>query len=191
MMPEPTDRLDDRIRAALRSLDDDARRQVRPPGADLVPAAGRWRRVTRYAAAGVALAVVLAVGSAAGRRIVDSGQSNVAGGGCVPTEGAVFLPLDATPEQRQRVGDSLTATSAVWSVRYQTREEAWERFQQQFRDAPDLVAVTKPEALQESWQFEVCTTDYPAVKAKFKAQPGLELWCACERNTTPNPKPTD
>jgi cell division protein FtsX len=141
-----------------------------------VPAAGRRRRVTRYAAAGVALVVVLAVGAAAGRRMVDSGQSNVAGADCALTMGAVFLPANVTDEQRARVGNLLTQTPAVRSARFQSREEAWESFQRQFRDAPDLVGATKPEFLPESWRFEVCKTDYPAVKAKLEAEPGFDVW---------------
>ncbi|GAB3873713.1 permease-like cell division protein FtsX [Dactylosporangium cerinum] len=43
----------------------------------------------------------------------------------------------------------------VYCLVFETREEAWERFKQQFSDAPDLVAATKVDQLPESFRFRV------------------------------------
>jgi cell division protein FtsX len=173
-MPEPDDRLDDRLRTELRSLDDAARQRVRPPGADAVPPAARRRRGTLLAAA-AAVALVVAGGTTAGWRFARPVPAGAPP--CAPAQGAAFLPADgADADPQARVGAILHDSPAVESAYFETREEAWERFKRQFSDAPDLVAATKPESLPESWRFVVrCSVDYSSVEAQLDAVPGVDV----------------
>jgi len=173
-MPEPDDRLDDRLRTALRSLDDTARRRIRPPGADTVPPAARRRRGTLLAA-GAAVALVIAGGATAGWRFARPVPAGAPP--CATAEGAVFLPVDGPDaDLRARVGTILNDSPAVQSAYFETRDEAWERFKRQFTDAPDLVAATKPSSLPESWRFVVrCAVDYSSVEAQLNAVPGVQV----------------
>lgn len=145
-------------------------------------------------ATGTALALVLAGGLTTGWWLVrDTTPSDradrVAAPGCVPAEGSVFLPIDTTHELRTQVGAILARSPEVDSSVYESREQAWQRFKEQFRDAPDLVDATKLENLPESWKFKLrCATDYPAVKERLHTLHGVDVVCSCDPGV-PN-KPT-
>jgi hypothetical protein len=182
-------RLDDRLRAALGGLGDAAEQQVRLPGAGAAQTAGRRRRRAGFAA-GTGLALVLAGGGVtAGWSLArDGGPSGrgeqVAAPGCPPADVSAFLPLPragSTDELREQVGAILHSSPEVASFAYESQQEAYRRFKEQFSDAPDLVAATKPESLPASWRFRLrCATDYPAVRARLETLPGVDLVCTCE-----------
>ena len=181
-MSEPDDRLDDRLRAALGDLGEAAQQQVRPAGAAAVPAAGRRHRRTVLAGR-TALALVLTGGLVTGGWLVrDAAPVNgTAAPGCVPAEGSAILPLDATEALRTQVGAVLKRSPGVASTDYESRAEAYENFTELYRDSPDLVATTKPESLPEAWKFTLrCAADYPAVKKRLDALPGVDVVCSCD-----------
>jgi hypothetical protein len=188
-MSEPDDRLDDRLRAALVDLGEAAQQLVRPAGADAVPAAGRRRR-RAVLAAGSALALVLAGGPATGWWLVrDAAPADrAAAPGCAPATGSAFLPADTTEDLRARVGAVLKRSAEVTSAVYESREDAYRRFTDLYRDVPDLVADTKPESLPESWRFQLrCAADYPAVRNRLDALPGVDVVCSCDPPATDRP----
>jgi cell division transport system permease protein len=87
---------------------------------------------------------------------------------------SIFLKADVTPEQRDGLQNDLKADPLVESVKYESKDEAWKRFQTQFRDAPDLVAATKPDSLPES--FRVKLHDPKKVQAladQFRSRDGI------------------
>ncbi|WP_432841015.1 permease-like cell division protein FtsX [Dactylosporangium sp. CA-092794] len=179
-MPEPDDRLDDRLRAALHDLGATAERAIRSPGAAAVPAAARRHRRSALAAA-TALALILAGSLTAGWWFTRDGappdRDRVAAPPCAPINGSVFLESPApTDDQRAQVVAALRQTPEVTSFRHVTQEEAWEQFKQQFADAPDLVAATSRYSLPESWRFTLrCSADIPALKGRLATVPGATV----------------
>jgi len=185
MMPEPDDRLDERLRAALGDLDDAARRQLRPTDVRTVSAAGRRRRT------------VLAAGTTAFVLLVASGLFSVwfvgpwraersAAPGCRPTTATAFLRGDVTAEQRERIGAVLRASPEVSAVHFESRADAYENFKQLYADAPELVDSVRPDTLPESWRFTLaCTGDIGAMRQRL-ALPGVDdVVCACDPRRSP------
>src|SRR4051794_32858631 len=72
-----------------------------------------------------------------------------------PAVATVFLNQDATVAQRDGVEQRLRVMPGVTGVTFETREEAYERFKEQFKDRPDLVASTRPESLPESFHATI------------------------------------
>jgi cell division protein FtsX len=181
-MYEFDDRIDDRLRAALDGLRQTMEQQIRPAGVGLVPVAARRRRRTMHAAA-TALALVFTSGLATGWWLVrdTTPPDRAAAPGCVPAQGAAFLPSGATDELRAWVGAILRQSPGVDSAVYESREEAYRQFTELYGAAPDRSAPAGPDNLPESWRFTLrCGADYPAVKERLGAVPGVEVTCSCD-----------
>ena len=81
---------------------------------------------------------------------------------------SVFLADDVTDEQRQAIQSELEASPEVAGFIYETREEAYERFRQQFSQQPELVENTPPDALPESFRVELVNPErYEVIAAEF------------------------
>jgi cell division transport system permease protein len=70
-------------------------------------------------------------------------------------EVSIFLKVDVTDDQRNNLDSALKASPLVKTVEHETKDQAWERFKTQFKDAPDLVSATKPESLPESFRIKL------------------------------------
>src|ERR1041384_6605459 len=89
-------------------------------------------------------------------------------------EVSIFLKSDITADQRSGLQNDLQNDPLVQSVIYESKEQAYQRFTTQFRDAPDLVAATKPDSLPES--FRVKLKDPKKVQAlsdEFRSRDGI------------------
>jgi cell division transport system permease protein len=89
-------------------------------------------------------------------------------------EVSIFLKADITQDQRSSLQTDLEHDALVQSVIYESKEQAYQRFTTQFRDAPDLVAATKPDSLPES--FRVKLKDPKKVQAlsdEFRSRDGI------------------
>lgn len=89
-------------------------------------------------------------------------------------EVSIFLKSDVTEEQRSALKSGLEGSPLVKEVTYESQDQAWERFQTQFRDAPDLVKATKKESLPESYRVKLKDpTKVKDLTAEFGTQPGV------------------
>jgi len=83
---------------------------------------------------------------------------------------SIFLADDVTDEQRTAIETQLKDSPEVKSYLYESKEEAFERFQQQFSQQPELVENTPPDALPESFRVELVNPErYEVIKAEFPA----------------------
>ncbi|TFV68172.1 UNVERIFIED_ORG: ABC transporter permease [Bacillus sp. AZ43] len=83
---------------------------------------------------------------------------------------SIFLTDDVTDEQRSAIESRLESSPEVKTFIYETKEEAYERFQQQFSQQPDLVENTPPDALPESFRVELVNPErYEVIAAEFPA----------------------
>ncbi|GAA4257985.1 permease-like cell division protein FtsX [Dactylosporangium darangshiense] len=70
-------------------------------------------------------------------------------------EVSVFLKPDIKDDQRSNLEESIKSNALVQSYQHETKDQAWSRFQEQFKDAPDLVSSVKPDSLPESYRIKL------------------------------------
>jgi cell division transport system permease protein len=81
---------------------------------------------------------------------------------------SIFLTDDVTEEQRAEIESRLSASPEVKAYLYESKEEAYERFQKQFSQQPELVENTPPDALPESFRVEMDNPErYSVIAAEF------------------------
>ena len=86
---------------------------------------------------------------------------------------SIFLADDVTDEQRAAIEQKLDDSKEVASYIYESKEEAYERFQQQFSQQPELVENTPADALPESFRVELVNPErYPIVAEQFPDKQG-------------------
>lgn len=89
---------------------------------------------------------------------------------------SIYLKDDVTDTQRANLDSALDDDkSLIKDHFYESKDEAYERFKEQFRDAPDLVNSVKPDALPES--FRVTLNDpeqFAQVDGKYKTTEGVD-----------------
>ena len=133
---------------------------------------GLWRNVTMTIAMIITMAVSLTMLGASLMLYMQVNEMRDFYYGKI--EVSIFLKADVTDDQRNGLKSDLEKDSLVQQVIYESKEQAWDRFKTQFRDAPDLVAATKPESLPES--FRVKLHDPKNVKAltdEFQSRDGV------------------
>jgi cell division transport system permease protein len=90
-------------------------------------------------------------------------------------EVSIFL-LDSISEgQRQSLQRDLLENPVVEDVLYESKEEAYEHFQEIFADDPDVLATVTPEVLPAS--FRVKLTDpqqFAVIQSQFAGYPGVD-----------------
>jgi cell division transport system permease protein len=68
---------------------------------------------------------------------------------------SVFLTNDVTQPQRDAIAAELNQLPQVKHVYYESKQQAYERFKQQFKDVPQLVKSTQADALPESYRVQL------------------------------------
>jgi cell division transport system permease protein len=135
---------------------------------------GLWRNVTMTVAMIITMAVSLTM---LGASLVLYQQINSMKGYYFDkVQVSIFLKDDITDAQRTALGDELAADPLVKQpVIHETKEQAWKKFQQMFKDAPDLVAATKPDALPESYRVQLKDPkQYNQVSLEYIGKDGIE-----------------
>ncbi len=82
---------------------------------------------------------------------------------------------DVTQEQRDQLGRDLNSTPQVKEVFYESKADAYKRFQEQFKDSPDLVDNVSPDALPESFRVKLKDPEkFQIVASAFQDRPGVD-----------------
>ncbi len=90
-------------------------------------------------------------------------------------EVSVFLTDTVTDAQRQDLLTTLTGLPLVKEVKYESKDEAYKRFKEQFKDQPDLVNNVSPGALPESYRVRLKDpTKYEVVASSVRGLPGVD-----------------
>jgi hypothetical protein len=96
-----------------------------------------------------------------------------------------------TEEQRQALLSELEAMPAVQEVFYESQEDAYQRFREQFADSPDLVenvtAEALPRASGSSWSTRSSSTSSPAPSRAGRA---WSRWRTRRRCWSPSSTPS-
>ena len=81
---------------------------------------------------------------------------------------SIFLADDVTDEQRAAIETELKDSAEVKSYIYESKDEAYQRFQEQFSQQPELVQNTPADALPESFRVELVNPErYPVIAEEF------------------------
>lgn len=159
-----------------------------PPGdlAQEAMAIGRRRRHRRHlltggvAGAVTVLATVVAVNMASTPPATPVAMSLMARPLCgepaePAIEVAIFLKPDITDQQRASLAESLRSDPHVLRVRYESKEAAYAKFKEMYRDAPDLVGAVKLRDMPDSFRVTMAaSSDRLALQEESERQPGVE-----------------
>jgi cell division transport system permease protein len=81
---------------------------------------------------------------------------------------SIFLADDVTKEQRAAIEKKLDDSNEVARYVYESKDEAYARFKQQFSQQPELVENTPEDALPESFRVELKNPErYPVIAEQF------------------------
>ena len=134
---------------------------------------GLWRNVTMTIAMIITMAVSLTL---LGASLVLYQQINTMKDVYfAQVQVSIFLTNEITPEQRDAIDGALKQDPLVKQpVIHETKEQAYEKFKQDFKDAPDLVAATKPDALPESFRVKLKNPNqYQQIFDKYHTMEGI------------------
>jgi cell division transport system permease protein len=134
---------------------------------------GLWRNVTMTTAMIITLAVSLTMLGAATLTYLqvndmkDFYYSKI--------QVTIFLKNDVTEAQRANLDTTLDGDPLIKDHFYESKQEAYERFKEQFRDAQDLVNSVKPEALPESFRVTLNNPEqFSEIDQKYKGSEGID-----------------
>jgi cell division transport system permease protein len=88
---------------------------------------------------------------------------------------SVFLSKDVTEQQRDSIRTELQQLPQVQQVFYESKQQAYDHFKDQFKDVPALVRNTNPEALPESFRVKLKDPQkYLVVASAVQNMPGVD-----------------
>jgi cell division transport system permease protein len=70
-------------------------------------------------------------------------------------EVSVFLARNVSQDQRQAIENQLKSQPVVERVYYESQQQAYDRFKDQFKDSPDMVRNVTPSVLPESFRVKL------------------------------------
>ncbi|MER7889211.1 permease-like cell division protein FtsX [Micromonospora sp. NPDC048909] len=134
---------------------------------------GLWRNVTMTIAMIITMTVSLFMLGASGLLYQKVGDmkdlyyENV--------EVSIFLTQEVTEQQRTDLDGRLKSDPLVKEVDYVNKDQAYERFQQMYSDAPDLVNAVKPDQLPESFRLTLVNPEqYKNIYDQYKDTEGVD-----------------
>ena len=89
-------------------------------------------------------------------------------------EVSIFLREDVTQAQREQLQTELEAMPDVERVYFESKDDAYKRFKEQFKDSPEVIASTPPEILPEAFRVKLKDPDkFAVVASAFADRPGV------------------
>jgi cell division transport system permease protein len=151
----------------------------------------RWRYIIGEALIGLrrnllmTFAVILSVTvslTLLGASLLLSEQVNLATDDWIDkVEVSVFLcnerscGVDITDDQAEQLLADLQAQPLVEEVFFESQEDAYDRFQEMFRDDPDVAGVVEQDSLPASYRVSLTDpTQFEVIAQQFEAYPGVE-----------------
>jgi cell division protein FtsX len=180
----------------LERLADEATRHAAPPELDTVVRRGRRRRRRQLAGTALMVAAVVAAGLVLPARLARAPRTgepapatDVTGAGMLggywfgKADASVFLSQGVDEARRQAIRRRIEALEVVDTVFYESSRAAYDRFREEYRSRPELLATVDPSVLPESFRVrldapehfkrllrELCGAPRPATVAEGRAQ---------------------
>ena len=90
-------------------------------------------------------------------------------------EVSIFLRSDVTDAQRSAIDAAISGNPLVADKTYETRKEAFDRFQQLWADSPDFVKSVGPDSLPESFRVKLKDPEkYKTFADQMNGLPGIQ-----------------
>lgn len=90
-------------------------------------------------------------------------------------EVSIFFKTDATDEQIDAIRKDVADDPLVKESEYENQNEAYKRFREQFKDAPELVQATTAESLQASVRVKLNDPEqYQQIRDKYQGKDGVD-----------------
>jgi cell division transport system permease protein len=90
-------------------------------------------------------------------------------------EVSIFLSAEVTDAQRTSLDAALQSNPLVQEKTYESKEDAFKKFQTLWEDSPDLVKAVQPGQLPESFRVKLKDPEaYKDFAAQIKDQPGIQ-----------------
>jgi cell division transport system permease protein len=90
-------------------------------------------------------------------------------------EVSVFLREDVSNEERDALEQEIQQIPEVQRYYYETKEQAYERFQEQFRDSPSLTENVDASAMPESFRIKLTdASKFPVIRARLAGDPAID-----------------
>jgi len=135
---------------------------------------GLWRNVTMTIAMIITMAVSLTMlgASLVMYKQIESMKSYYFS----KIEVSIFLKNDVTPEQQQALANQLRSDPLIKQpVFFETKDQAYQKFKTQFKDAPDLVKATKPDSLPASFKVKLKDPkQFDQIAAQYRGRDGVD-----------------
>ena len=88
---------------------------------------------------------------------------------------AVFLTKDISDDQRMALQSKIENDPLVKAFTYESKAEAYEKFKEENKDSPDLIAVTPADALPESFRIQLKDPkQYDIAKSDYEQEAGVD-----------------
>jgi cell division transport system permease protein len=98
--------------------------------------------------------------------LVDQFEANV--------EVSVYLLDNISPDQQQNLQTMLQGMPEVQNVRFESKQEAYQRFLRLFHNQPDLVNNVSPNALPASFRVKLKDPEkFQLIQTRLQGQPGI------------------
>jgi cell division transport system permease protein len=134
---------------------------------------GLWRNVTMTVAMIITMAVSLTMLGASALTYTQVNDMKEFYYGRI--EVSIFLKPNVTAQQKDGLEAALTSDPLVREVDFETKQEAYERFKELFRDAPELVDAVSPDKLPESFRVKLKNPEqYDLVYDKYTGSQGID-----------------
>ena len=134
---------------------------------------GLWRNVTMTVAMIITMAVSLTMLGASGLMYLQVNSMKTYYYDKV--EVAIFLTNDVKEAERTDLDTALKADPLVQNVQYESKDKAYEKFKEMYKNSPDLIDNIKPGQLPESFRVKLKDPEqYQQVFDKYKTTPGIE-----------------
>ncbi len=134
---------------------------------------GLWRNVTMTIAMIITMSVSLTMLGASVLMYMQVDQMEEYYYGSI--EVSVFLREDVTDAQRAAINQAIEQSTLVSEKEYESREDAFKKFQELWADSPDFVKSVRPDALPESYRVKLSDpTKYQTFVDGIKDQAGIQ-----------------
>jgi cell division transport system permease protein len=87
---------------------------------------------------------------------------------------AIFLDHNVSQQQRDGLRQKLTSDPLVAAITFESQQQAYQHFKEEYRDNPDLVSVTTAQDLDESFRVQLKDPrQFEVVRDRYKGVPGV------------------
>jgi cell division transport system permease protein len=134
---------------------------------------GLWRNVTMTVAMIITMSVSLTMLGASVLMYMQVDRMKTFYYGEI--EVSIFLRTDVTDAQRNAINQAIDASPLVASKAYETREQAFEKFKELWRDSPDFIKSVGPDSLPESFRVKLKNPEqYKTFADQIQGQQGIQ-----------------